>query len=205
MNKSQCQSPECGQRPTMHFMRAEKRRYVEEVNFCDSHAQLSFRTRYNELQSPLRRGPGQRLSVADGVVFDLDFMWWDELRPEPPWGTSYVELVEAGANRRFGFTIGLFEWCALDIALSQCATPRPTTHFAMSRAIAALGGRLRNIEIDKFVPAQSTYEAKLHIQQMNTTVLVDVRPSDALVLAVITDVPIIVSDAVLARLPGRQG
>jgi bifunctional DNase/RNase len=67
----------------------------------------------------------------------------------------------------------------------------------MATAIVSLGGRLQYVEIDKFFPAEKIYEAKLHIRQMNTQIIVDVRPSDALILAIICDVPIIVSEEVL--------
>ena len=55
------------------------------------------------------------------------------------------------------------------------------------------------------LPSQKVaYEAKLHIQQMNATLTVDVRPSDAVVLAVVSEAPIIVSNNVLATLAGMQ-
>ena len=75
----------------------------------------------------------------------------------------------------------------------------------MASVITAMGGQLVRVVIDKYFPGQSTsYEAKLHIQHASGTVVVDVRPSDAVVLAVVTGAPIIVSNDVLRALAEAQ-
>jgi bifunctional DNase/RNase len=140
------------------------------------------------------------LALGNGIAFDIDFLFWDELRGQPPWGHCHIELLEAGGHRRLGFAIGLFECVALDRLLQGYSSPRPLTHHAMATAITALRGTLEYVEIDECYPAELTYDAKLHIHQMGVKVVVDVRPSDALVLALICDVPIIVSQDVLAAL-----
>jgi bifunctional DNase/RNase len=74
------------------------------------------------------------------------------------------------------------------------------THRAMASSISLLGGVLEYIEIDRYIPLHQTYEAKLYMRQMNSDLRLDVRPSDAIVLAVICEVPILVSKDVLAVL-----
>ena len=199
-----CQSRACDQHPTMHFTRVEARRAVEVLNLCDSHSKLHFREHYNEYCSPLRIGQGRPLTVGNGVAFDIDFVFFDELQEPRPWGRCHVELLEVGGQRRLGFDIGVSECGALDRELQGYPSPRPMTHHAMAGAISSLGGRLQYVEIDKFYPPQRAYEAKLHVQQMNSDVVVDLRPSDGLVLAVISGVPIIVSNDVLRALAETQ-
>jgi bifunctional DNase/RNase len=67
----------------------------------------------------------------------------------------------------------------------------------MASLITALGGRVEFVTIDKFIHAQRIYEAKLHITQMSAAVVADVRISDAVILALICDVPIFVAKDVL--------
>jgi bifunctional DNase/RNase len=66
--------------------------------------------------------------------------------------------------------------------------------------MAALGGRLECVLVDRLLPAQRIYEAKLYIHHATGAVVVDVRISDAVILAVVSDVPIFVSDDVLLAL-----
>ena len=95
--------------------------------------------------------------------------------------------------------IGPYDAAALWWQVESFTHARPLTHTAMASVITALGGRLISVVIDKFYPGKEiAYEAKLHIQQMNATLVVDVRTSDAMVLAVVCDVPIFVSKDVLA-------
>jgi bifunctional DNase/RNase len=65
----------------------------------------------------------------------------------------------------------------------------------------ALDGQLEYVAIDKHFPSQSVaFEAKLHIRRGEDFKVIDVRPSDAFVLAVICDVPIVVLHDVLSNL-----
>ena len=54
--------------------------------------------------------------------------------------------------------------------------------------------------MDKLLPTERIYEAKLHIRQAGGVIVVDLRISDAVILAVICDAPIFVSNGVLVRL-----
>lgn len=197
MSDLKCQLSDCDQPATMHFVRAEGRAKVQGAHFCDSHGRSHIEEEHDRYYSPARTGIGTTLSIGNNVAFDIDFLFWDELQ-DPPNGRHYVQLIEVGGRRRVGFVIGYCECFALDFELQRYPSPRPLTHRTMAESITALGGRMQWVEIDRFCAARSTYEAKLHIKQMNATVVVDARPSDALVLALICDVPIVVSNAVLA-------
>ena len=137
----------------------------------------------------------------DALGFDLDLLLFDD-----GWGERQplcqVYLVQVGGARMVGVTTGYSEGGAIRLTLLNEKSPRPRTHQAMAAAISVLGGRLLRALIDKFHPAEQTYEAKLHIRQVDTELVVDVRPSDAVTLALISDVPIMVSKDVLATLAG---
>jgi bifunctional DNase/RNase len=74
----------------------------------------------------------------------------------------------------------------------------------MSVVISTLGGNLEYCMIDRYYPEQQiTYEAKLYIRQRFRTHIIDVRPSDAVVLAVVCKMPIAVSADVIEQLPQK--
>jgi uncharacterized protein len=199
MTEVKCQSPACDQIATIHFIRADGRPEVEVSHFCDLHGRSHIDKEQERYYSPSRVGAGKPITVASGAAFGIDFLLKDELQ-EQPFGYCRVGLIEVGGNRRIDFQIGPCECGALDFELQRYQSPRPLTYRALAAVITTLGGRLHYVEIDRFSPAQSIYEAKLHIQQLNAALEVDVRPSDALILAVICDVPIVVSNSVLAAM-----
>jgi bifunctional DNase/RNase len=204
VNEGRCQFADCDQWATMHFVRAEERRASAIRNFCDTHGKLHADAERVRHYSPSRLGAGTKTNIGSGVYFGIDFLFVNELQ-DRPWGHCRVGLIECGGNRKFDFQIGPCECRDLDFELQRYSFPRPLKHQTTAAIISVLGGRLKYIEIDKYIASQATFEAKLHIHQMNADVVVDSRPSDALVLAVILDVPIVVSDAVLARLPNQDG
>ncbi|HMO86504.1 MAG TPA: bifunctional nuclease family protein [Lacipirellulaceae bacterium] len=169
------------------------------IHLCQSHARSHFQDERDWYESVSRVGKGKPATKGNGIAFDVDYLLWDETL-DMPWGRHYVNLIEVGGIRRLGFPIGVEASSALSFALHRSQARRPMTHQAMAQLIASLGGILQSVEIDKFSPAEQIYEAKLHIRQMKTDMDVDLRPSDAIVLSLVCDVPIIVSPIVLAAL-----
>ena len=92
----------------------------------------------------------------------------------------------------------------LQHALEGVTTSRPLTHRSMASLIEILDGRLEFVTVDRFVSAGGILEAKLHIDHSNSVRVMDVRISDAVILAVICEVPIFVTSDVLASLPEMQ-
>ena len=192
-----CYFPGCMQNASVRTYPVWKRRVVNEAMYCEEHAQVFLANYCNQQLS----GEGPPQSWGDAVGFDIELLLCDD-RPDKP---CWFSLREVGGSRRLDCQTGIFEAAALQRELERLSAPRPLTHRAMASVITALGGRLECVVIDKFFPTQEVaYEAKLHIQQKDTTILVDVRPSDAVVLAVTCDVPIAVSNSVLARLAESQ-
>lgn len=68
----------------------------------------------------------------------------------------------------------------------------------MGAIITSLGGRLQRVVIDNYIKGPGfNFEAKLCIERNSEIIRVDVRPSDAVVLAVALNVSIGVAECVL--------
>jgi bifunctional DNase/RNase len=176
-----------------HVYGMRTRHIVERSNYCAEHVQHFAASYY----AASRVGTGPSRESDDGVIFDIEMLLYDDRTDKP----CYLSLREAGGSRRLDCAIGFFEAAALWWQLEPFQHPRPLTHGAMGSIIDALGGSLEFVIIDKYFPSQAiSFEAKLYIRQMNVMRIVDVRLSDAVVLAVVCKVPIFVAHAVLGLL-----
>lgn len=114
---------------------------------------------------------------------------------------AVVVLSEKYGAREFPVYVGGLEARALDdIVLSAIqATPgsaRPLTHDLICRIIDTLRGTLRQVKITHL--SDGVFYAALEMEDDNGKILlVDCRPSDALVVAMKKQVPIFVEEKVL--------
>jgi uncharacterized protein len=110
---------------------------------------------------------------------------------------SAVVLKEKdGAKRQFPIYIGQFEGEALEIAIHRHEMPRPFTHDLILNVIRDMGGNLKRVIIDRL--DDNTFFSKLEVETASgETVLVDSRPSDAMVLATKTSCAIYADEQVL--------
>ncbi|MGH7139934.1 MAG: bifunctional nuclease family protein [Pirellulales bacterium] len=100
--------------------------------------------------------------------------------------------------------MGHFEARAVASAWLRRPRPRPLTHTATASIIKALKGTLSSVVIDDIV--DDVYHAVLHISAgAGAETDVDVRPSDAIALALECDAPIYVSRHVLRKQRERFG
>jgi bifunctional DNase/RNase len=150
-----------------------------------SYAQLLL-TNHN-FREPIKVG-GPAVT-EDATCFDIDLVIVAE--------THHVYLREVGGRRFFAIVIGIFEATCLTRNLKGYQVPRPLTHNALADVIDALGGELQDILISGV--EDNSWFTDLRIRQNGELVLVDMRPSDALILAVIENKPIYVSNEVLAK------
>ena len=184
-----------------YFLQAEVRSVVAQGHLCDEHVPAFLHAYWESTDAAW---PGTRFRNENGVCFDPGLVFLHD-GPDERGPLDLMCLVELGGIRRFRIAIGRFEAQSLALELQGHVAERPVPHRAMVALIEALRGRLLHIVVDKYHPAQEVvYEAKLHVQQMDKVLIVDARPSDAITMAVICGVPIYVSDAILAALPGLQ-
>lgn len=93
--------------------------------------------------------------------------------------------------------IGDFEASAISMGVTQSQPGgRPMTHDLLVSTISALGGRCVGVRIVDV--RDTTFFAKVeYVTALGEHVFVDARPSDAIALAVRTDVPIYADDSVI--------
>lgn len=111
-------------------------------------------------------------------------------------GAYALILREAEGPRRLPIIIGAFEAQAIALEIEGIKPPRPMTHDLFKDVVDTLGYTITEVTITEL--REGTFYARL---SLDTAVgdEVDSRPSDAIALAVRYNVPIFVSDEVLAE------
>jgi bifunctional DNase/RNase len=116
----------------------------------------------------------------------------------------YVVLEEVSGNQQLAIAIGHAEAFSLAARLGGIAWRRPMTYQFVAALVQALGGRVRQVRIDRVV--EETYIGTVEVEGPPGARSVDARPSDALNLAALVQAPIFVAPEVLQEAEaGRQG
>lgn len=113
-----------------------------------------------------------------------------------------VILEEVDGIRRLHIGIGPFEAEAIAVALERVELPRPLPYTFTANLIQALGGRLREVRVNRL--ANDTFYAVAMVEGPEGTRGVDARPSDVLNLALVAGVPIRVEPAVFQAMEATQ-
>jgi bifunctional DNase/RNase len=116
-----------------------------------------------------------------------------------------VILKEKSGERELYIWIGPVEAMALQRAINKEVFQRPLTHELMRNIIDKAGVSIEHIEIDDL--KDHTYFATIYLKRSDARLItVDARPSDSLVLATWTGVPIFVNEKVIEGMtePDRE-
>lgn len=108
-----------------------------------------------------------------------------------------VVLREADSRKYIPIWIGAFEADAIALALQGHEPQRPMTHDLLKTVFGELGAAISHIVVNDI--HDSTFFARIVVEQGSHTIEIDARPSDAIALAVRTDVPIFVEQHVLEQ------
>lgn len=170
-----------------------------------SHAQISARlgistgavkTRLHKARSSLqtrladlRREPPVMTSTVPMHVADIRDTGGDD-----PRSSHVVLLEEEGGARRLPIWIGAAEATALAGRLHAVERQRPDTYRFAADLLDAAAARLREVRIVRL--AEMIFYAQAVLED---GAQVDARPSDAINLALVTGVPVLVEEAVLAQ------
>lgn len=109
-----------------------------------------------------------------------------------------VVLREINSRRYVTIWIGPFEADAIALGVQGHEPPRPMTHDLLLAAITTLNSRIREVVVNDF--HDSTFFARIHLDQQGRMLELDSRSSDAIALAVRADVPIYVAKHVMDEL-----
>ena len=115
---------------------------------------------------------------------------------------DYVVLEEVAGDRHLAIEIGQPEAFSLAARLGGISWPRPMTYQFVAGLVQALGGRVRQVRIDRVV--EETYLATVEVEGPPGMQSVDARPSDALNLAALVQAPIFAAPAVLQEAEARR-
>jgi uncharacterized protein len=103
---------------------------------------------------------------------------------------------EVGGPRRLSFFTGWVEATSLWWALKEESCARPLTHEAWVASVAALGGAIQSACVH--TRREDTYFAELRLLRDAVPVAIDMRPSDALLVALRAGVPFLFAESLLA-------
>jgi hypothetical protein len=119
----------------------------------------------------------------------IDMVTFDEMSQ-----MGIVLLVTDSDKRALPIWVGLFEAQAILLKIQGSVFPRPLTHDLLKNCIENLGGKVESVVVTELT--KNTFFAHMNIQKDGKPVCIDCRPSDAIALAVRTNVPIYVEDKV---------
>ena len=115
---------------------------------------------------------------------------------------QFAVLDELDGDRHLVIGVGDAEATALDASLQGLQWGRPMTYQFTAALVRSLGGRVREVRLDRIVAG--AYAATVEVDGPQGVARVDARSSDALNLAVLTQSPVFVAPEMLADCIGRQ-
>jgi len=108
-------------------------------------------------------------------------------------GSPIILLTDPAEQKVLPIWVGLLEAHSIALAMEGTPPPRPMTHDITLTICNTLGAQVTGVEITKL--KDNTYFAELYLSTGNDNYLIDIRPSDAIALALRAKVPIRISDA----------
>jgi bifunctional DNase/RNase len=128
-------------------------------------------------------------------VSDLIPMTIKGLMLDPVSNSPIVVLKDSDEKVFLPIWVGIFEANAIALQLEEIDTPRPMTHDLLRDVIREVDAHVTRIVINEL--RESTFYALIHMQAGDRAMTIDARPSDAIALALRTNAPIFVDQAVL--------
>lgn len=119
------------------------------------------------------------------------------LTVDPYTNTPIVLLKDLKEKEVVPIWIGFFEASAIATQLEKVQLSRPMTHDLIKNLLDTLGITVIKIEVTEL--RENTFFAIIHLDMDGTHFAIDARPSDAIALALRTDVPIYVHEEVIKK------
>jgi len=106
-----------------------------------------------------------------------------------------VILKEKEGSRILPIYIGGFEANAIQMAKDGEQFERPLTHNLLVNILETLGAKVERVIINDLI--ESTFYARIILNQGDKTYSIDARPSDSIAIALLSKAPIFISSHVL--------
>ena len=177
----------------MHLTWAENRRSVREEHHCEPHAK-ELLIAYHETP---HTGNSEPAFLDNARCFDVEVVVISDTCDQ-----QVVFLREAGGPICIPIVIGWVEASNIVRRLQGVEPPRPPTDQAMLSAISALGGEVTDVLVDKL--EGHVYYAKVRVQQGARLVILDMRPSDAISVALAAKRPIFFTEELVRRITAEN-
>ncbi len=116
---------------------------------------------------------------------------------------SMFVLLRDAQERSVLIFIGRFEAQSIFLALEGASADRPLTHDLLVNTVNRMGGTVNRVLIDDLW--NSTYYAKVSIENLGKVLEVDARPSDGIAIALRAKAPIYMAEAVLQKAAVKEG
>ncbi len=116
---------------------------------------------------------------------------------DPQTNSPIIILKEMDGIRSLPIWIGLLEATAIASELENIKFPRPMTHDLLKNILDQVGLSVNKIEVCDL--KDNTFYALIYLQYKEKEIAIDSRPSDAIALALRTEAPIYVNEAVLEK------
>lgn len=116
--------------------------------------------------------------------------------------TPVILLKEAEGERVLPIWIGPYEAMAIAMELGGITSKRPLTHDLMKMIIVGMGGKITKVEITEL--KNQTFYARIWIQQDDSILNIDARPSDSIALALRVKAPLYVASEVFSLHLGTE-
>ena len=114
----------------------------------------------------------------------------------PPSRSYAVILKEIENDRSLPVIVGSFEAQSIALAMEHTESPRPLTHDLIGSLIQEIESKLTAVKITDLI--DGVFYARMEIKgKLVGDRSLDARPSDAIVIALRMDAPILVDDAVM--------
>ena len=117
------------------------------------------------------------------------------LMVDPVTHMPIIILRDQAGQRVLPIWVGIFEANAIALQMENISTPRPMTHDLLRHVIEDLGGTVAKVVIADL--RDNTFYALIHVDTPGGPIAIDARPSDAIALALRTQVSIFVEESVI--------
>jgi bifunctional DNase/RNase len=183
IRKRECvmvQCNNCDKQPVIHVTRAQGNLATGEEHYC----QLCWE-KITPRPFLMPEAPPANLAMVHGEVpVEVDSLIISEI-------IDHQTLIfkEVGGVRGLAFIAGIFEITVIDRKLKKLPSPRPLTHDSWLNTIVALGAKVHSACIHNL--KDHVYYARLRLDRGTEVFDIDLRPSDALALALTAGVPLL--------------
>jgi bifunctional DNase/RNase len=133
---------------------------------------------------------------APTAAAPASYQAWQVVDAEWYSGGYMVRLADARRELAMVMYVGTSEGLAIETRLRGTRYQRPLSMDLMDAALTKLGAEFVRVQIDTI--RDTAYIGSLHLRQGGRDLVLDARPSDAVVLALAHHQPVYVADSVIA-------